>query len=516
MNQLSPNPAIDFRQLERINIDVIETPKVLIIGQSNNVGITGLQDTEGLDLAAIKLKFGATQHITQGLKMIYNVWNKSNAKPSTLDAFVIADDVAWTAATATLTASAWTVNETLELVDSDINNVISVTLTSGMTATQVATAIVAAFNLNPDRTAEASNLAGVITLTQKNKGKQGNNGFVFVKNWKKLTGGTLAVTAGYTGGAGEASTTDITNIITAITNKRYNFIVYPYENNENLMVQIRSRVTELEDNFIKDGIVYTAITDTYSNVVSFLTTNQKAFRNPLVSFVDKKITNTNYSGGKFFITPLQKASLMASLHSLVITSGSGVSNYYIGQDFGFPALLGQKSEFNVYLSDVNDSGYDGFTGNERSVIQSLSGSLFAKQQNSVVTDTIYTMTTDVNYKFLTREMQSQFVKEFIVNYMWTTFGSYTIFNQADSESEILGTCGTIFDILAGNISYNGNDNKAYQIFLSDEVKKEAFLDICRRGLRLTRDANNDGILFIKFILDNVYVLRQIFISVAKV
>lgn len=110
---------------------------------------------------------------------------------------------------------------------------VPVTVTSGLTATQIATAAVAAVNAMPDLPVTAANAAGVLTLTARNKGTPGNDIDVRVGYYREdviPAGVAVAIADGVTG----ATDPDVATAIAAMGDEPFDVIVIPWTNSANL------------------------------------------------------------------------------------------------------------------------------------------------------------------------------------------------------------------------------------------------------------------------------------------
>ena len=141
----------------------------------------------------------------------------------------LADDGSANAATATVTiAGAATASGSLAAY---VNGVaVPVAVTSGQTAAQVASALVAAVNAQSDLTVTAAASAGVVTLTTRFKGAQANDCDVRL-NYRGSAGGE-AIPAGLTvtptAFQGGSTNPSLTAGLAALGDEPFDFIVTPY------------------------------------------------------------------------------------------------------------------------------------------------------------------------------------------------------------------------------------------------------------------------------------------------
>lgn len=138
----------------------------------------------------------------------------------------LADDLAATAATGTLTVSgATTAAGTVPLYVA--GQLVAVSLGTGQTAAQVATAIAAAVNAAVDLPVTALAAAAVVTFTAKNKGECGND--IDVRTAYRGAAGGEALPAGLaiavTTMSGGATNPSLTAALTALQDAPFDFIV---------------------------------------------------------------------------------------------------------------------------------------------------------------------------------------------------------------------------------------------------------------------------------------------------
>jgi phage tail sheath gpL-like len=143
----------------------------------------------------------------------------------------VADDAAGVAATKTVTitgpaTSAGTA--TLYVAGQRVRAVVS----SGDTATAVATALVAAVNALPDLPVTAASVAGVVTLTARHKGEAG----VGIDVRMNYRGETMPAGLAFAVAAGVAGTgnPDVADVLTAIGDEWFDVFVCPWTDDANL------------------------------------------------------------------------------------------------------------------------------------------------------------------------------------------------------------------------------------------------------------------------------------------
>ena len=145
---------------------------------------------------------------------------------------------------------------------------VRISVASGDTPTEIATALAAAINADTSLPVTAAADAGVVTLTARNAGECGNDIDVRVNYYQgeTLPSGLTAAIVLMASGAGNP---DITNAIAAMGDEWYQAIVMPYTDATNLT----ALESELSDRFSGtrqiDGIAYCAYRGTHSATGTF-------------------------------------------------------------------------------------------------------------------------------------------------------------------------------------------------------------------------------------------------------
>jgi hypothetical protein len=527
---LSQNPTYSYEEKSNIEIPAIAKPKILLCGFSPaKLGLTediGIYGTDGVDGV-----FGATQHLTNMVRDSLGILEKSFTRPQ-VDTYAF-DNTSHTAAVFKLTISAATKNETIQLIAGEYTgynqNFYELTVTSGQTGATIATALAAVINADIKRQFEATVSTNEVTLTAKAKGAQGSDIQVFVKNFKSLQGITVAISK-TTDGVGEPSNAELDDLITAIAQKRYNYIVYPFSNISKLATEIRRRVANgvVPNNFMQDGVVITAQLDSAGDLITYSGNNIQTVRNPVVAFGLKKYENTNLFGGKYLISPSLLATKIATIFALAQTHNSGtVSEYFIQKTYGYPALTVNTALHNIILNDILDTGFNDFTTTEVTNLKNAKISLLSKEGTNVVTGILYTLTTSNKYISLQSELQSQFFKEFLINFTYygdasiltenrTMLSRFVVFNTDDAKIAVKSLFIALFNYASGiDTYYDARSGIDYAVLQSSDANKKAFEELVDRTLFITKNAQNQGQLFITNLLDGVFAIENVFITINK-
>lgn len=214
----------------------------------------------------------------------------------------LADDGAAVAATGTITVTAVpTAAGTLSLYVAGERS--QILLTTGMTVTTVAAAIVAALTANTNLPVTAANAAGVVTLTAKNLGLEGND--IDIRyNYLGVSGGE-ALPVGYVG-AIVAMANGTTNpvLTTALANcvdTPFDFIVLPYTDATSLNA-LKTFLDDITGRWSFNRQVYGHDLTALRGTLSAVTTAGLARNNPhesIVGFFDSPSPNWKWAAAMY-------------------------------------------------------------------------------------------------------------------------------------------------------------------------------------------------------------------------
>jgi len=356
--------------------------------------------------------------------------------------------------------------------------------------------IEAAINALDNVAVTASNVAGVVTLTAKNKGTVANEIGILVEG--VIYNLEVSVTL-MASGAGDPSMIGIAALLPDKTD-----IVMPFE------YGITDFVTELDSRFqfnnvANDGRLITGITDTKANLVTTLgTENSKS----LVVFCDKPVSKTLKTGSAIFEMPLNKAAQFASVRALRLEDNQPIGDYVVttaANDQRGGVHTSSLPYHNTPLSQlaVIPSG-EGFTDGEISDIQNAGGSLMGNNRanNTVITGRIRTTyktnaagLVDKSYRFLNYVDEDTATREFYLFSLLSDFAqsrltSGTAVNNYDTATLtfVQGKMMEYFDTLAG---------PGYVLLQSGEIGEtgETVEDIYKDNLDISFDLD-DGFITI--------------------
>ena len=246
------------------NLGILPFPaRNLIIGQMTSSGSAGaavVQPNITQPQQATAL-FGAGS-IAEGMVIAY--LNSGCQIP--LDVIAVTDAAGATAATIPVTvAGTWTAAGTPAIAVAGKRYQIGTLSTD--TPTTVAAAFVSAIAADAQAPVSAAAVAGVMTLTAKNKGVAGNDISVIVS---PAPGDTLPTGMTITVGATTAGTTNpgISGIISAITGSWYTGIAMPWQDTPNLQGLAAELARRFTATVREDGIAFVCLTGTYSQALA--------------------------------------------------------------------------------------------------------------------------------------------------------------------------------------------------------------------------------------------------------
>lgn len=379
--------------------------------------------------------------------------NKVRNQQIQVDAIALDDAGAGVAATGSLAVSGTSTEAgTLTVIaGSEKNHKYSVAVASGASATTVGDAIEAAITADTDSPVSASNTTGTVTITAANKGTYGNSIPL------EIRGEVAGLTTTVTGMASGATDPTLTNVFDVIGENRYQAIVWPYPSDTTVVRGLLDPRFNA-DGKVQDGVAFTAINDTLSNL-STLGTGLNS--QSLVVIGGKQETETNYSGGDIVEIPMVKASILAGYRGLRLdSSGVSIADLVIATNgpldgFGGPALA-SKPYFNMAFGDlfVIKAGR-GFDDTEIETLHDDGISVFGNNiaANGVISGEIVTTyktdsagNEDITFKYLNYVDTASQAREYFFNNLRKRF----------AQSRL-----TEGDIVKGRDMANGNVIRSY-------------------------------------------------------
>lgn len=262
LNLFRPGPRVEFDTSKMQSGLAKPAVKVLVCGQRLTTGTAAAGvAVQVLSAAHARSLFG------QG-SMLAEMFSGWFANDNTIEVWGIglSDVGGGTAATGTFVVTGpATAAGTLSLMVAD--QTIIVPVSSGMTATQVATAIAAAINAIPDLAVTAASSTGTVTVTARHKGTESN--FIYLaKNFHQGDIMPAGLTVTVTAMSGGATNPDASAIITAIGDGSYQAFVTPWNDDPNMDIFEAALLDRAGASKMNYGVSFTHNPATYSTVTT--------------------------------------------------------------------------------------------------------------------------------------------------------------------------------------------------------------------------------------------------------
>jgi len=319
---------------------------ILIVGQKTSAG-TATADALTENVAnggAEDALFGADSMLAALVRA-----NKVRNQSIKIDAIALSDHGSGVAATGEMafTGTATEDGTLTVIAGSERNHIYEIAVASGDTATAIGDAVETAITADTRCPVDAANTTGTVAITAVNEGTFGNSIPLEIRG--TVAGVSYTVTTMASG----ATDPTLTSVFDVIAQKRYQTIVWGYPS---ATTEVRTLLDARfnADGQVLDGVAFTGIADTYSNL---LTLGNGLNSKSLVIFGDKKETETAYAGPAIVEMPLVVASYFASYRALRLDAdGASVSDLVISANgaldaFGGPALA-SKPYFNTPFAQL--------------------------------------------------------------------------------------------------------------------------------------------------------------------
>jgi len=265
-----PFVYIEFDNTNAIQAAATQVYSALMLGQRNagTATVAASVPTRVSSLAQMQAYFGADSMLAQ----MARVWFANNGS-TPLTVIASDDNGAGTKSTATVTVTGpATAAGTLSFYVGGQQHLIGVT--SGMTATQVATALAAAINADTTCPVGAASAAGVVTLTTNWKGISNmgpGSGYdldlrINYQSGDATPAGLAVVIAQTAPGTGNP---DLTAAIAAMGDTQYNIIVNPYTDATALGLLVTEMNRRGGSTLQAEGVVFSCYAATVGNLETF-------------------------------------------------------------------------------------------------------------------------------------------------------------------------------------------------------------------------------------------------------
>ncbi len=475
-----------------INLLSAQTPQrpddrsILVIGQKIGGTATAgalVEDIISKEQAATS--FGQGSMVYKALAAILDKCSISLVQPK-IAAISLADAGGATAATATLTftGTATTAGKIVVYIDS-IQRKYEVDVAIGDIASDIATSFASKINADADRAVQASDVGGVITITARNAGSQGNT--IGTQFDLGLSKGVTLVTTAMSGGATDPA---LTGLFDPIANKRFTSIVYPAE------YGIATLTTETEarfnvDNKVLDGVGIVAVTDTYTNLNTQVDAlNQKT----LVYRANKLINDADYRGGAVFESPLVLAARAAAIRELRLTVDANTSSlspngqaqggsffgaipYFNTPEAGLPVIKSGNDFTDAESNELKNSGAWLLSNNSNNTTLIYDEAVTTYKTNSLgQVDTTYKYLNYVDTLTIARDYMFKNIKADFSQSILTS-GKLVAGRPMVNAKSFEGTLVGYYATLSG---FNGDNN--YVLLVNSEAAKNQFRDAIRNSI----------------------------------
>ena len=317
---------------------------------------------------------------------------------------------------------------------------VDVTVLSGDTADDVATAIDDAIDLLTSFPVTSAAVTDTVTLTTKSLGGWGNTLGI------EVTGDVPGITMTTTAFAGGGANPSLTNVFDVIEDLRYQIIIWPGHYDLDVVTNLLEGRWNV-NNQLLDGFAISFITDTLANVRSAV-----AARNQLTLSIgcDELISDggNNYRGGAIFDIPTSLASRIGSIIGLRLTPGANVSQIVdsrsgLDDNFGGVALA-SLPYFNslVPTAPVSDDG-KGFSEQEIREINTDGGFVIGnnRPRTDVIMGEIYTTyktdsagNSDASFRFLNYVNTISGIGEFMFLNLKSDYKNFRLTDSDDLQA----------------------------------------------------------------------------------
>lgn len=382
------------------------------------------------------------------------------------DAIFLDDDGSATDATSvfTITGGAQEDGNLTFAAGSRANYSFVIDILNGDTADEIGTALEAAINADDDAPYTAANVSGVVTLTSKNGGTLGN---LFGIETSGIVDGVSVALTGWSGGTNDP---DVSTILDAVGEIRYQTVVWPYISSIETVkdfMDARFNVT----NDVQDGVVILATNDSKANLDTLGNVHNSL---STVIIGDLAVSDADYIGPAVHELFYSKISQVAAIRSLRFTEGESIAQFVIGRNgaldsFGGPAIASlpyfNTPMRNIALPDANrgfsrteiedltDAGIT-IIGSNRTRTDVLLGEVVTTYKTDAASN------PDASFKFLNYVDTSSNVREYFFN---------------NSKAQFAQSRLTEGDLIAGRNMANAESIAAFFVGLYNDLSGPDFV-----------------------------------------
>ena len=421
-------PKVTIQIIPAAQFATVSAQKVLVIGQmiSGTATATVLEQEIGNSSNENAL-FGRKSHIAGMIRRFKKV-----NKQSQLDALPLADVPATAVKGTSIIEFAGTATEDgtyYVSVCSKKDHKYKVDVTSGDTAEEIATTLLALSNADADAPFTGGSATAVITYTAANGGTLCNNWGI--ESEGQVAGITVTVT-GWTGGANDPT---LASILDVIANIRYQTIIIPSAYVLDVFgTELATRWNTA--NAIKDGVGVQVLDDTLAN----LKTATSSLNNQvLVVFGEKAISRTLKKGATILEMQDHLAAEFAAIESLRFIPGASVSDYitttsptdqFGGMHMGSLPYFNTKmpySSVSPQIDEFSEEDLNELTDNAVAVLGAN------RARNATIMGTVVTTyltdgagNPDTSYKYLNTVRTASLIREYFFENIKSKFSQYRL------------------------------------------------------------------------------------------
>ena len=437
--------------------------KILFVAQKTSAGSAVAGDLiEDITLGNVNSLFGSDSMIAIMLRAALDINNTTK-----IDAIPLDDNGGATDAegTFTITGPATEDGKLIFYAASKITGKYELDILDGDTATEIAAALVALITADANAPVDASNVAGVVTLTAVNGGTFGND------IGMKVEGSVAGVTVAIVGMASGATDPSLTGVFDPIDEIRYQTIVWPSNYGLTVLIDLLDDRFNV-DNAILDGVGISSDTDTLANLKSNHTSLNERL---VIVHGNKAIDNADYKGSAIFELDVAISSEFAAIRALRLTDGESISDFVIAgtdgarDNFGGDAIR-SLPYFNTPFDNlpVIEVGL-GFTQEEIDELKDAGVFVLGNNSanNKILAGEVVTLyktdalgSADLSFKFLNYVDTISGIREYLFN------------NQKSRYAQSRLTKG---DIIPGRNMANENSIRTFLVRLVNDLTGQDFV-----------------------------------------
>lgn len=401
--------------------------KVLFVGQKLAAGTASVGLTKDVPASTLDINtlIGRGSHLQQML-----VDARLENSVCSFDMIVVADGVAATAATATLTfvGTATEDGSILTTIGSKRKGKITTSILDTSSETVVAAGVAASITADLDSVVTAGNVAGVLTLTSKNLGALYNA--IGIACEVSVAGITVTISAnGFSGGTVDP---DLSSVMDAVGDDRYQTVCWGYDSDNTTIKDFMDARFNVTDD-VQDGIAIVVKEDTFANLQTLgngLNSNSFA-----VMGVERGAGTTF---GDSFELPWSKNAQFCAIRALRRQPDANIGSFVIGgglDAIGGPALSSKPMANTPMRLIPTIETNRGFTALEQKALRDAgvfvignnkAGNLVIMSQVVMTYKTDSAGNPDPTFKFMNYVDTSSSCREYISNNLEAAYAQHRL------------------------------------------------------------------------------------------